>query len=100
MIEHTFVIAEGHTVTYKLGKTPFRLYHRYELPQSYQLEDWEKDEDTWIRKDKMFFNLREFITIGYPHLPGPNGGAQIAGGDFLIAGYNGKIYPVTLREEK
>lgn len=80
----------------KLSNSPYRLWNSWELPKSYTLEDWETVDDTWIKRNGVFYNLNEFCTIGMPRIPGPMGGAQIASGEFLIAccGNDGNIYAV------
>ena len=82
------------STTYKLAPKPFRIYSRFELPNSYEMEDWETEDDSWIRSNGEFYNLNEFLTVG--HLSGPNGGAQLAAGDFLIAAWKGEVYRVTI----
>lgn len=86
------------TITYRLSPRPYRLHSRLDLPKSYELEDHETDEDTWIKRNGMFYNLKDFCRIGCRHIPGPMGGAQCAAGDFMIAAYNGEIYAVSTTE--
>jgi hypothetical protein len=112
MLTHTQVISRKtvkrwgikqelvHSVTYRLSPTPFRLYSRWELPQNHEIEDWETDDDSWIKRNGMFYNLNEFLRIGMPHLPGPMGGAQLAAGDFLIAAFQGEVYSVSTTESR
>lgn len=79
-----------------LSITPYRLLSHSELPKSKQsLENWETVDDTWIKRDGQFYNLRDFCTVGAPRIPGPMGGAQVAIGEFAIAGAgDGNLYAV------
>lgn len=92
---------DRHTVEYRLSQTPLKLLHACDLPKSHELEDWETAEDSWFRKDKQIYNVREFCTVGLPRLPGPHGGAQLASdGYFCIAAYNGNIHTVFIKETR
>ena len=111
MLTHTFVLSskkiktwygclvKEHTITYRLSQNPFRLYSRFELPKSYELEDYESEGDTWIKMGREYYNLNEFCCIGCRHIPGPMGGAQCASNGYsLIATYQGEIYSVSITE--
>jgi len=76
----------------ELGSRPYRQYNRFELPKRYELDDWESEDDTWIKIDREFYNLREFCTVGMGTIiPG----AQLASNGYhLIAGYDGEVWPV------
>lgn len=89
-----------HTITYRLGPKPYRLYQRHELPSSHEFEDHEAEDAVYIKRGCYFFNLSDFLTIGMPRLPGPHGGAQLAAGEFLIAAFDGEVYPVHTDELK
>ena len=79
----------------KLAIKPYRLYSRHELPKSYELDDWESEDDQWFKRSGIFYNVREFCTVGMPKIKLPRGGAQTAGnGMFRIAAYEGEIYAV------
>lgn len=112
MISHTQIISKKtvktpfeardkiHSITYKLSNNPFRLYSKFELPKKYEFSDWESDDDTWIKKNGQFYNLRDFCTIGAPVLPGPYGGIQLAHGDFTIGVYGDRVHSVNITERK
>ena len=86
-------------IMYKLANVPYRLWNYHELPKSQRrLEDWETCNDTWIKRDGQFYNLRDFCIIGCPRIPGPLGGSQIATGEFTIAAAgDGNIYAAVLK---
>lgn len=90
-----------HTVTYRLHSKPLKQLNRWDLPASYELDSWENDEDSWVKIHGLIYNLKEFCTVGMPHLPGPNGGAQLASdGYILIAAFEGEVYSVSTEERK
>ena len=90
-----------HSVEHRLSINPFRLLLRHDLPEDYELEAWEGENDGWFRKDGVIYNVNEFCTVGMPTIPGPHGGAQMASnGYFAIAVYEGEIYSVTSKESK
>lgn len=65
------------------------------------MDDWESEDDLYIKVDGQFYSLKEFCTVGMPHLPFPMGGAQLASnGYFCIASYNGHVYRVSIEETK
>lgn len=77
-----------------LSNTPYRLWSSCEIPKSYVPKLGSAD-DTWIKRDGVFYNLNEFCTVGCPHISGPYGGSQVAVGPFAIAASgDGKIYAV------
>jgi len=78
----------------KLSPRPFRLWNFHELPEEYQLDSHESDNDTWIKKWGQYHNLSDFCTVSSPIIPLPCGGAQTACGEFMIASYRGEIYGV------
>lgn len=90
-----------HTMTYQLSINPFTRLYRHDLPAKHELEDWEEESDTWIRSHGNIYNVREFCTVGMPHLPGPMGGAQLASDGYVaIAGFQGELYGVRITESK
>lgn len=94
------IVTDIHSITYRLGR-PYRVLRRHELPKKHEFENWETEEDLYFRKDGQIYNVAEFCTSGCRVIPGPQGGAQTASnGYFMIAGYNGKVYPVITEESR
>ena len=79
-------MTEKKTTTHKLHSKPLKQLYRHDLPASYELEDWESEDDIWFRTDGNIYNVNEFCTVGMPRIPGPYGGSQMASnGYFAIA---------------
>ena len=90
-----------HTI-HTLSPKPYTLLSRLDLPKSYELEDWESEDDLWFRADGQIYNLNEFCTVGMPKMSGPKGGAQMASnGYFAIASTGeGEVHRVITTEKK
>jgi hypothetical protein len=89
------------TTTYQLASRPLRLLTRWDLPKSYELEDYESEDDTWFRTGGNLYNLNEFCRVGMPTLRMPTGSAQLASDGYtLIASHGGEVYTVSVKTER
>lgn len=92
---------EVRELRYKLSPKAFRLLYLWELHSAYELEKHESKDDLWFQKDRQYYNLNEFCTVGCPAYRVEGGPVQFASnGYFMIAAYQGNIHSVHISEIK